>query len=831
MDTVLSAFADHVASMPDRAFMNEDALTLSFQQVDFASDRIAALVLEHGLNPGATVGWIGSAGALRLLVHVGLQKAGVAFCGPALNIPPAHMAQVLSVADCALVLTEDAHAPLAHTVAGELPVVSVALDPSPCEKPSLPSVSGDLYCFKGYTSGSTGVPKVVPYSRRATEAMTLECVAMQRLDEKSVAGWPGTLWENGLYAPFVVGARITCYDTARRGAAGLGDWMHREKVTALYTYPTLFQQIMETSPSLPELESVTLAGEPLTAAHARIHAEHCRPDARLVNQYGNMEYPFCTSCQRRAADPIDFDIMPLGHPETHTELSLVDTEQRPVPDGQIGEIMLTSELMPRGYAGHVTPPKQGTRYATLPDGRAALLSGDLAYRDADGLLHFAGRADTQIKIRGYKVSPPEVERLILDQPGVTEAAVSGWETPGYLQRLVCHFAGPADPDDIRQSMALKVPNFMIPSVWRKVDALPRTHSGKIKRSALPRPEAEPPVGALEEQFPAGVPQQLAGLFRDLLSRSDFGPTDDFFDLGGDSLQAMQLVLRIEEMFGQRLPFENMMLRGCSVLDLTAALDQADRPVLNTLRAGKGSECLFVTHTAGGHLSDYLEMARWIDPTMHVLGASGNLGVQAARTCRMEDLARASLEAAGDLFDSGRIGAVVGYSFGAPIAAEICRILSDEGRPVPGLVLIDPLAPWIDRLRWVRPGLRALRRGDVAASRRALRPVAQSVFAGRRGGTVPLDLAHDMAWLRYVPKPVQVPRCLILSAQGSKARHAQACWSDRVVPDAEVVQLEGDHFAIMRGDEARAVARHIGEWLAQDARSRARDRVADLVQEA
>ncbi len=804
MDQILLDIERVARTRPDAPCIAEDEAGLSYARMWAITDRLAGDIMAAIGRPGGNVAWIGGGGSARLVAYIAIQKAGQVFSAPPLSLPDEQIRALLAISAHDLVIVEPGFEDTAaRLTAGPVLVADLS---TPANAPfARPKVDPHTGSHISVTSGSTGQPKAMRRSRQQMEHFVRMACQMQALGPDDKTALLGNLWNPTQFTGLSVGAETLCFDVPRRGAGALAEWMRAQSVTTVMMYPAIFREMIAAGRTLPDLRCIILIGEALTRDDAEGHARICAPEAELVNVYGSMEFAYITAWRRRACDPIDFEIMPMGPALNPSDVRLIDEDGNDVPDGATGEIQITSHNLPCGYLDN--PEINRERAGRLKDGRATLRMGDLAYRDFNGIYHSMGRRDQQTKIRGYNVRPPDVEAVIRQQDGVAEAAVIARMTEHGINRLHCYYTGTATPDALKRGLVTSLPAYMTPAVWHRMETLPRTHSGKILRDALPdRVDSD---GDLElTQFRTPAEHALARLFSDILETSDFGPEDDFFDLGGDSLQAMRLVIDAEKVLERRIPFERMILKGASVRQLARAFDGEASDAPQVLRPGQGLGTIVAAHGMGGHLSDYLEIVHAMDPAFRIVGVNGKDMHAGHGQSRMTDMAAHAAAELGEELKGPQRLTLMGYSFGAPIALEMARHLLDRSGHAPALVLLDPLAPWCDRWRWVRPIRDAVRAGDFA---RALH------FAVRNGsaavGVRPrkIDPAHSIAWLSYRPRPLPNAKVLILQATDANPRDAEA-WRALFDLPPTIETVPGDHLSMLRGSRTGPLAQAIQKWI-------------------
>ncbi len=395
-----------------------------------------------------------------------------------------------------------------------------------------------------YTSGSTGRPKGVVVTHRGLgnllEAMAdlLDTWEGDRLLAVTTVGFDIAALE--LFVPLCTGATVVLAGrdevTDPRRLARLAE---RAGATLMQATPSLWRAVAEAVPEALTGLRVLSGGEPLAPDLAATLAGRA---ARLVNLYGPTE----TTVWSTAGDLTGGEAPHIGHPLRNTDLHVLDPWLRPVPAETLGELYVVGAGLARGYLNR--PALTAERFVASPfgpPGARLYRTGDLAAWRADGTLRVAGRVDHQVKIRGHRVEPGEIETALRAHPRVEDAVVIAAPDASGTQRLVACVTGA--PDGIAEFLADRLLAHLVPSLTVPLEKLPLTPGGKVDRAALPAPE----LGAAERARAPRDPREavLVGLFADLLGQPDAGPDDDFFALGGHSLLAMRLANRVRSALG------------------------------------------------------------------------------------------------------------------------------------------------------------------------------------------------------------------------------------------------------------------------------------------
>ena len=581
--------------------------TMAYAELDRRSAALASVLVAHGAKPGAIVA-VALPRSLELVVAlVAVLRAGAAYLPIDLEHPSARIAKIIDSAKPVITLDEEG-----------------PLRPSQWtyRKRKLPAASPDDRAYVIYTSGSTGEPKGVEITHRAIVNRLLwmrehyGIGVHDRILQKTPATFDVSVWE--FFLPLLSGARLVVAPPgAHRDPSAIARLVRDEEISTLHFVPSMLAAFLDA----PEAAGLTpkrvfCSGEELPADlrdrfHRVLHAE-------LHNLYGPTEAAVDVS--HWPAGPEDRSRpVPIGHPVWNTRLVLLDERRRPVPPGIVGHLHLGGVQLARGYLGR--PDLTAERFIDDParPGQRLYVTGDLARRREDGAVVFLGRADHQVKIRGLRIELGEIEAAIAATSLTRGAAVIAKDA-----RLVAYVV-PGDgyaPEELRAALATTLPEYMLPAAFVELTSLPMTTNGKLDRAALPAPAFSSAGGALPA---SATEKKLAELFASVLDRREpIHLDDDFFALGGDSIAAVRLLLRVRDAFG-RDPGLAALFEAPKLRDLAARVD-ADRdtddglgPIVTLRRGDPALAPLFVVHPAGGLAWGYRGLAAAMDPARTVYG--------------------------------------------------------------------------------------------------------------------------------------------------------------------------------------------------------------------
>ncbi|MEV7097596.1 amino acid adenylation domain-containing protein [Amycolatopsis sp. NPDC051045] len=537
-ETAAGLFSARVTRTPDALALVFGAERLTYAELDERATTLARALLARGAGPERVVAVALPRSAGLVVALLAVLKTGAAYLPLDLNHPADRVDLMLTDADPHLVIAEDGF--------GDRLVRPGETGPEPA---AWPSIRADNPAYVIFTSGSTGRPKAVAGTQRALANRLhwgSDLAQGVRVAKSALTFIDGS---TELLGGLVAGDPVVLADDATAtDPLALAELVRNSGAQVLTVVPSLLDTFAEDTfaedASADAFAAVTTwitSGEPLSDALAGKVAARW-PSAKLVNLYG---------CSEVAGDSLAHvcdGAVAIGRPIANTRAYVLDAALRPVPPGVRGELYLAGAGLARGYLGR--PASSAERFVADPSGAPGermYRTGDVVRRRADGALEFLGRADQQIKIRGFRVEPGEVEAVLTTDASVARAVVIARE-----HRLIAYVvpAGEtADPAALRALLAARLPEYLVPSAVVVLPDLPVNANGKLDRAALPAPEVRTSGrGALT---PAA--QALCELFADVLGVAAVGPDDGFFALGGHSLLATRLVSRIRALLGVEVP--------------------------------------------------------------------------------------------------------------------------------------------------------------------------------------------------------------------------------------------------------------------------------------
>jgi pristinamycin I synthase-3/4 len=538
---VIDLFERQVATTPGATALVFNDETCTYAELDARANELAARLT----GPGTLIGIAHDRSIEMVVAMLAILKAGAAYVPLDPDFPPARFAELVVDAKPAFVQP------------GSLPARAIRAGRDPRHP-----------AYVLYTSGSTGKPKGVVIERRALSVF-IEAIAKHIRFTRHLAvttiGFDISILE--LIAPLCSGAEVWLADRdTARDPVKLAALIRRGRIDSMQATPSHWSLLAGEHANALEGLRILAGGEALPRHLARLLHQR---GAEVWNLYGPTEATVWSAIHRVAdADLVGSapEVVSIGRPLDGYGMHVLDDDLEAVPDGVTGELYIGGEALARGYHGRAALTAE--RFVADANGARMYRSGDLVRRRADGALEFRGRADAQLKVRGFRIEPAEVEAVLKAQEGVTNAVVVARE-----HALLGYVTGHGlDPFALRSACAQRLPEYMVPALIVPLEAMPVTPNGKIDRRALPAPSSAAAAITREPNTPSE--QMLVDLFADVLGIAHAGVDDNFFAIGGHSLLATRLVSRIRDVFGLELPLK-MIFERPTAAAIAEILEEAE----------------------------------------------------------------------------------------------------------------------------------------------------------------------------------------------------------------------------------------------------------------
>ena len=549
--SIPTVFAAQAARTPNAVAVTCEGLSITYRELDEASNRLAHLLAGHGVGPGQRVALLFPRSVEAIVAIFAVLKTGAAYVPIDPAVPAARMQfMVADAAPIAAITTTD----LRPRLDGRDLLIIDINDPTVDTHPgtALPAQAPDDIAYLIYTSGTTGVPKgvAIPHHNvtRLLESLDADLeLAGQVWTQSHSLAFDFSVWE--IFGALLHGGRLVVVpDSVARSPEDFHALLVAEQVSVLSQTPAAFYALQTADGLHPELgpelklETVVFGGEALEPQRLGTWLHNHPGLPRLINMYGITETTVHASFRQIVDADAHSTVSPIGVPLAHLGFFVLDGSLQPVPTGVVGELYVAGAGVAYGYVGRAG--LTASRFVACPFGASGTRmyrTGDLVCWGADGQLRYLGRADDQVKIRGYRIELGEVRAALAALDGVKQAVVIAREDRPGDKRLVGYLTGTTDPATARAALAERLPSYMVPAAVVVLDALPLTPNGKLDTRALPAPEYQDvdryrgPASAVEEI--------LAGIYAQVLGLDRVGVDDSFFELGGDSILSMQVVAR------------------------------------------------------------------------------------------------------------------------------------------------------------------------------------------------------------------------------------------------------------------------------------------------
>jgi amino acid adenylation domain-containing protein len=585
--TIVDRFATIAPRHAEQPAIESRGAVWTYRELDALVRRLARAVRAAVGGDGGRVGLLLEHDAPMVAAMLGVLASGHAYVPLDPFYPRERLAFMLADAEAALLVTSGRHVELARALAGEsLRVLS--LDDLPPADPHavVPPVAPDAVAYILYTSGSTGQPKGVVQSHRnvlhhiGAYTNNLHIGPGDRLGQLASFSFDAAVMD--MFGALLNGATLCLWDVREAGLARLPEWLRDARITIYHSTPTLYRALLASlagGDTFPGVRLVVLGGEEVVRRDVELYRRHFPGDCLFVNGLGPTESTVSFQHVLDHLSLVTGPSVPVGFAVAETELVLLDPAGRPAP--LAGEIGIRSAHVALGYWRR--PELTAAAFLADPAGgeRRIYRTGDLGRLRPDGTLEFIGRRDDQIKVRGFRIEPGEVESVLEAHPEVRRSVVvarEGGAGERYLVAYVVPARAPAPPAGTLQAFVReRLPAYMVPSVVVTLDALPLTPSGKVDRRALPAPGlvGRPGGGA---GTPPRTPTEraVAAIWSEVLGIESIGVDDSFFELGGHSLLATRVLARVRDRLQAELPLRAL-FESPTVAALATLVDASGGP--------------------------------------------------------------------------------------------------------------------------------------------------------------------------------------------------------------------------------------------------------------
>ncbi len=834
------------AATPDAVAVSSGDDRLTYAELVGRATALAGFLRGRGAGPESVVAVCLERSCDLMAGLLGVLMSGAAYLPLDPGLPPLRLAEMSADAGAAVLLTEAALRPALAQCAGDVVCVDLDRDAIAASEPFTADATAgepadERLAYVIYTSGSTGRPKGVEVSHRALVNLLLgmgDEIGLEADDVlAAVTSVSFDIAGLELYAPLLCGAEVVIVPQAvARDGGALRGLLADRGVTVVQATPATWHLLTETGWRNTGGLRVLVGGEALPPGLARTLADGPAP---VWNVYGPTETTiWSTSWSVEPGTEVS-----IGRPVANTRLYVLDEHLDPVPAGIPGELYIGGTGVARGYRAR--PGLTAERF--VPDhlgggpGARMYRTGDRVRYRSDGTLVHLGRDDDQVKLRGYRVELGEIETRLAEHPGVTRAVAMVREDRPGDRRLVAYVQVRTDaprPDQLREHVRTRLPDYMVPAAVVTVAGFPLTTSGKVDRKALPAPAVERDDAAFVAPRDP-VELAVAAVWEEVLGTRPVGLHDRFFDLGGHSLLVLKLMTEIERRFGRKLPVAAI-FQGATVERFAHLLREGYRPEekahLVEIRVAGPGRPIFFAHPAGSEVVCYMPFARLVEPADRPLCAIAPPPLRdgALPYATFEERAAEYAELIRTRQPHGPY-TVAGWCYGGTNAYAIAKELESLGEETE-LVLFDSHPPVYvtadeepDRSDIVAALAQNLQwdYGEGLLTVERLRGLTDEehldylLDIARRGDYLPPDAGRErmaqvvdlwianlhLVW-RYRPEPLKAPCTLVLARDEDPEQYRR--WEELAAGGLTVRTVEGNHYTMMREPLVGAVADVLNE---------------------
>ncbi len=554
-------FSAWAKSQPEATAVVFEGRTLTYGQLDAAATSLARRLVALGCRREGAVAVALDRSVERVVACVGILKAGAAYVPLPLDSPRSRRLQLLQMSGATHVVTVAA-------AAGEVPdgpwqvLCLEALEREASPSQALPEVHPDQVANILFTSGSTGVPKGVAVTHRGVLRLALDpdwsAGPGARFLHAAHFGFDASTFE--LMTPLCTGGAVVVAPPGPLGHEQLSRLLESQQVTHALLTTTFFNSFVDSEAPFPDtLRTLVVGGEAMSPRHAALALARYR--GALFNAYGPTEAAVCIAQQRLTGALAPLRHVPVGSPALGAQLYVVRQDGSLAPRGVVGEILIGGEALARGYVGQ--PALTAERF--IPDalsgakGARLYRTGDLGFYGEGAQVFCVGRVDRQVKVRGFRIEPGEVEAVLLEHPGVRQALVTVELTPAGEPVLAGYVEGDASEEALEAFLAQRLPSFLRPQRLLCQPSFPRMPSGKVDVARLAAAVQRPRRADLAVRSASAEEARLAEVWKELLHVDSVAPADNFFALGGSSLLVARMASRVRAQWGKELPLQQVFL--------------------------------------------------------------------------------------------------------------------------------------------------------------------------------------------------------------------------------------------------------------------------------
>jgi tyrocidine synthetase-3 len=603
--SIVERFEEQARQYPGQVAAKAGFKALNYETLNKRANQVARLIREKLTIPQPVALLFGNDPELFTGI-IGILKAGQAYLPLDPTYPKERLAYMLNDSGATLLVTDHQNVTLAAELSKKtgkkIQVIDVSkINPKTANDNLNLTISPEQVAYIKYTSGSTGRPKGIPQTHHNVLAF-IRCYTNElhiNPDDKVAlfSSYSHSAGAIDIFSMLLNGGTLYPFDLKSEGnMRKVADWLIAAGITIFHSVPMVYRYCTETlaeGERFSRVRLVVLGGEPVLSKDVERMKRCFREDCVLVNMFGATEVIIGTFGIVDQETEITGAQVPIGYPVAEVKIYLLNEANREVPVFEAGEIIYESDYLALDYLN--LPEKSAEAYGPNPltgTGRV-FRSGDLGRMLADGRIEFLGRKDFQVKIRGYRIELGEIEAILDDIPGIHKSIVAGFQKTEGDYYLAAYYtvSGGREPEkkELRRILGQKLPDYMIPSYFVRLEQLPLTPTGKVDRKALPEPE----VGDIDTGNEYEAPQnetetKLVRIWREVLGIEKVGINDSFFELGGHSLNATNVIARIHKELNVELPLREI-FNAPTVKELAKRIAKTEENIYSAIKLAQTKE--------------------------------------------------------------------------------------------------------------------------------------------------------------------------------------------------------------------------------------------------
>jgi amino acid adenylation domain-containing protein len=818
--------------------------SLTYEGLNSFANRVAHAILESDIPGGDPVALLLEQDSPLIAAILGVLKAGSIYVPLDTGYPVSQLENILADSGAPLILTDIANYSQAIELAkGTRKIIEVENESHtfPSGNPSL-HIPPDTFAYIYYTSGSTGKPKgVVDDHRNVLHNVmrytnNLQITSDDRLSLLQSSGFSGAV--SNIFCSLLNGAALFPIDLRQVGIEGVARCINSENISIYHSVPTIFQRLLSTGQNFKSLRIIRLEGDRATPNDLTLFQKHFGNDCLLVNGLGATETGITRQYFANNQTKLHGKQFPIGYATEDMQTLLLNENGVEVVQGEIGEIAIRSRYLARGYWQQ--PELTNDRFIPNPEqpGERTYLSGDLGFLNPDGELEYLGRKDFRSKFHGEWLDIDIIESALNIDEKIEQSLVDVHTDSQGTSRVVAYIV-PSKGATVSVSTLRKklvktgIKETIIPTVFMQLDTLPVDSNGKISRRNLPEPQ--------QISRPTFTPtcteteRRVAEVYASVLGYSQVGRSDDFYALGGDSLDAVEAALKLEKILKSPLPLARFSY-ATTVELMAKSIDQRESTrSLVALQPYGSREPFFCVHAHMGHVLNLrnLSMHLGSEQPFHALQLKG-FDMKNQPPTSMSELAQQYLAEIRRVQNKGPY-LLGGYCFGGLVAMEIARLLQQVGESVSLVALIDTNCPFESptlsmRLRLGKVWHRVIYgkkihwrnifinycSGIIPSTKSAVHHIIWRHYSKRKQ-LIPRFLREPQTLLEmierdYVPQPIHCKAVVLVASQEHGVMQTDEMWKNLIKGGVTIHQIPVPPAALLQEPQVSLLAKSLSPYL-------------------